>query len=218
MAVVRICSLEDLDELASLIEQLRDGTAPMSSAPVVKKNSLAREPLPRSVAASPSPAAKLDSQENGESSNGHHAASVVAKPAAVLTADTAQQVWQQALGLLSADSMISDFAGEVSEVSVDELGRMVLVFGNDFARSQCEKPAKREHFEAALANVTGGHVGLVFQARKRVDAPTAVAAPAATRRQQQADVATQPFVKKALELFGGDPHRIRYVAPPEEKQ
>jgi hypothetical protein len=114
--------------------------------------------------------------------------------------------------------MISDFAGEVSEVNVDELGRLVLVFGNDFASNQCEKSAKREHFETALENVTGGRVGLVFQARKRVDAPAAVAPPAATRRQRQADVAAQPFVKKALELFDVDPHRMRYVPPTEEKK
>jgi hypothetical protein len=114
--------------------------------------------------------------------------------------------------------MISDFADEVSEVSVDEQGRLILVFSNDFARSQCEKPAKREHFEAALASAAGGQVSLVFQARKRVDVPAAaVPAPAATRRQQQADVAAQPFVKKALELFDADPHRIRYVPPFEEK-
>ena len=94
----------------------------------------------------------------------------------------------------------------------------MLVFPNDFVRGQCEKPAKRDLFEAALGNVTGGHVALVFQARKRVDPPTAVAAPAAVRRQQQADVAAQPFVKRALELFDGDPHRIRYVPPSEDKQ
>ena len=218
MAVVRICSLEDLDELASLIEQLRDGAAPAAGAPTVKKNSLAREPLARPMMSPPSPAPRVASPTSYEATNGQHALPVAAVPAVRLTSENAQEVWQQALGLLSADSMISDFADEVCEVSVDELGRLVLVFGNEFARNQCEKPAKREHFEAALANVTGGQVGLVFHARKRVDPPAAVAAPAATRRQQQADVAAQPFVKKALELFDADPHRIRYIAPPEEKQ
>jgi DNA polymerase-3 subunit gamma/tau len=217
IAVVRVCSLEDLDELASLIEQLREGTAPASGAPAIKKNSLVREPLARPVGPPPSPAPQVERQTDNESTNGQHAPPV-AGSAIVLTEQNAQEVWQQALGLLSADSMISDFADEVSEVSVDELGRLVLVFSNEFARNQCEKPAKREHFEAALTNVTGGRVGLVFQARKRAKAPAAVAAPTATRRQQQADMAAQPFVKKALELFDVDPHRIRYVPPPEEKQ
>jgi DNA polymerase-3 subunit gamma/tau len=218
MAIVRICSLEDLDELASLIEQLREGTAPAASTPAVKKNSLAREPLARSIAPAPSPAPQVEPPANGAAANGHQGPAAAEALAVKLTTDNAQEVWQQALGLLSADSMISDFADEVSEVNVDDMGRLVLVFSTDFARNQCEKPAKREHFEAALANVTGGHVPLVFQARKRVDAPAAVAPPAAARRQQQADVAAQPFVKKALELFDGDPHRIRYVPPAEEKQ
>jgi DNA polymerase III subunit gamma/tau len=215
MAVVRICNLEDLDELASLIEQLRNG-ATAASTPEVKKNSLAREPDARAVTSPPSPTVQVEPQANRESTNGHRVSP--SAPGVSLTTDNAQQVWQQALGLLSADSMTSDFAGEVSEVSVDEMGRLVLVFSSDFARNQCEKPARREHFEAALASVTGGQVGLVFQARKRVDAPATVVAPAVTRRQQQADVAAQPFVKKALELFDSDPHRIRYVPPPEEKQ
>jgi DNA polymerase III subunit gamma/tau len=220
MAIVRICSLEDLDELAGLIEQLRDGTVE-PGGPAVKKNSPAREPLTRPVTTPPSPAPNIQSQDNHlsqpspEATNGHHSAT--AAPAIGVSPENVQQIWQQALGLLSTDSLISDFAEQVSEVNVDELGRLVLVFPNDFVRSQCEKPAKRDLFEAALANVTGGRVPLVFQSRKRVDAPAAAAAPVASRRQQQADVAAQPFVKKALELFDGDPHRIRYVPPAEEK-
>lgn len=216
MAIVRICHLDNLDELTSVIEQLREG-AMEPGATAVKKNSLAREPRPaRAISPPPSPA------PNGQSAISSETATGQAKPvatAAVLTAENVQEVWQQALGLLATDSLVSDIAAqEVSEVKVDDRGRLVLVCSNDFVRSQCEKPSNRSHFEAALAEVTGGQVGLVFEARKRDNQPVAVVAPAVSRRQQQADVAAQPFVKKALELFESDPHSIRYIPPPEEKQ
>jgi len=219
MAVVRICSLENLDDLSSLIEQLREGTLTTSTS-AVKKNSNASAPIsrPRTSSpqiATPSPALAVDSDQSVPATNGHHEEPEAAVPTLALTSENVQQVWKQALGFLAADSLVSDFAEQISEVSVDEIGRLVLVFPNDLLRGQCEKPAKRTHFESALESVTGGRVPMVFQSRKRVDAPTVAVAPAPSRRQQQADVATQPFVKKALELFDGDQHRIRYVPPAE---
>jgi DNA polymerase-3 subunit gamma/tau len=224
MAVVRICHLENLDELASLIEQLRDGNWEPSTAPAVKKNfPVSQRPVTAApIASSPSPVMAATSEPNVVETNGHHAETIstapvmVTRPAVAISPDNIEEVWKEALGHLAADSLIADFATEVSDVAVDSAGRLVLTFPNDLLRAQCEKPAKRSHFEAALANVTGGPVPLVFQTRRRVDAPTAPAVPAAAaRRQQQADVAAQPFVKKALELFEGDPHRIRYVPPAE---
>jgi hypothetical protein len=223
MAVVRVCHLENLDELASLIEQLRDGNWEPSAAPPVKKNSPASSRAVSSAStdtvASPAPSAA--SEVSAVETNGHHAEPIAAEPAVAprlalaISADNVEQIWKEALGHLAEDSLIADFATEVSDVAVDAAGRMVLTFPNDLLRAQCEKPAKRSHFEAALAKVTGVPVPLLFQTRRRVDAPAVAASAAPSRRQQQADVAAQPFVKKALELFDGDPHRIRYVPPAE---
>jgi len=53
----------------------------------------------------------------------------------------------------------------------------------------------------------------VFRASARVDSAQPVAAPKQSRRQQQAEVAAEPFVRKAMELFDGDPSRLRFVPP-----
>ena len=45
-------------------------------------------------------------------------------------------------------------------------------------------------------------------------APTSAPAPK-SRRQQQADVAQQPFVRKAMELFDAEPGKLRYTPPSE---
>jgi DNA polymerase III subunit gamma/tau len=216
MAVVRICGLENLDDVASLIEQLRSGTV-VASVPAIKKNSLASPAIRRPVNAGESSVTSAPVSADGEAvtaPNGHHAEPSSTAPNVRITSDNVAQVWQEALSYLSADGLVSDFAEQIHEVSIDEQGRLVLVFPNDLARAQCEKPSKREHFESALAKSTGGKVSLVFQSRKRIEAAASPPpAPAASRRQQQADVAAQPFVKKALELFEGDPHRIRYIPP-----
>ncbi|MCH7751871.1 MAG: hypothetical protein IH898_06920, partial [Planctomycetes bacterium] len=49
----------------------------------------------------------------------------------------------------------------------------------------------------------------------RVDAAEKTTPPPASRRQQQLEIASQPFVQKAMELFDGDPARLCYV-PPED--
>jgi hypothetical protein len=206
--------MENLDELASLLEQLRDGTADLS-APAVKKNSVAnaRPVNVAPAAAQVSPALPGESPPEVAATNDHKPEPAVSVPAVALTADNVEQVWKQALDSLTG--IIAENASHVDEVSLDATGRLQITFSNTFYRDACERPANRARLEAALAEACGQRVPLVFQARQRVDAPAAAAPPAPSRRQQQADVAAQPFVKKALELFDGDPHKIRYIPPTE---
>ncbi|MDZ4659412.1 MAG: DNA polymerase III subunit gamma/tau [Bythopirellula sp.] len=217
MAVVRICSLENLDELASLIEQLRDGTWD-ASGPAVKKNSPASPAMTRTVnspnsASAISPALSVESREVATETNGHPPEPDATAAAIALTAENVEQVWKQALELLTG--IVAENASHVDEVSVDSGGRLQIMFSDAFYRDACERPGNRTRLEAALQEVCGQRVPMVFQARQRVDAPAVAVASAPSRRQQQADVAAQPFVKKALELFGGEPHTIRYVPPAE---
>lgn len=212
MALVRLCSLENLDDLASLVAGLQEGMLNLPE-PSVKKNSLDSHSNGPVTAA----AIKAASLPN---SNGN---AVAAKSAAVvsevsLTNQNVQGIWKQALESLSSDSLILDLVEQLEEVCLDEAGRVVLVFPNDLLRGQCEKPARRSVLESAIEDVTGCKVSLVFQTRKRIDGPTQTgASPVNLRRQQQTDVAAQPFVRKALELFDGDSQGMRYI-PPASKE
>jgi DNA polymerase III subunit gamma/tau len=110
MAVVRICHLENLDELASLIEQLREGNWEPSAASAVKKNSPAN-PRPvnsPAIPQSPAPGPPIEIESESEPTNGHVAASP--SPAISLAADNVERVWKEALGQLAADSLIADFS------------------------------------------------------------------------------------------------------------
>ena len=79
----------------------------------------------------------------------------------------------------------------------------------------CEKPNNRSRLEKALEEACGQRVPLQMVTNTRVDPVEVKTPPRPSRRQQQMEIAAQPFVQKAMELFDGDPARLRYV-PPEE--
>jgi len=226
MAVVRVCHLADLDELATLIGELKQSSGELS-LPAVKKNGVTNVP-PQRAGASPPPAAPAtvvedDTARSESPSIGgepvENATPMVATstgdepkgPAAPLSAENVDTIWKEVLGSLSG--MVADFAAEANKVSVDEKGRLVVSFSQEFHREVCEKPGNRSRLESAIQTVCGQEVPLMFHTLARVDAAQPTASPRQSRRQQQAEVATQPFVRKAMELFDGDPSRLRYVPP-----
>ncbi|MCG8448348.1 MAG: hypothetical protein MI725_02055, partial [Pirellulales bacterium] len=131
-----------------------------------------------------------------------------------LSPDNVEVVWKRTLDSLSG--LLMDHAAEADEVAVDEQGRLVLRFAESFHRDFCERANNRTRLEKALEQACGKQVRLVMQTRNRVDAVEPPPSKPKSRRQQLADVAAQPFVQKAMELFDGDPSRLRYV-PPEEQ-
>jgi DNA polymerase-3 subunit gamma/tau len=223
MALVRVCHLENLDELADLLAQLREQASGLTPSPVgnVKKNLLRNEtqsaseltPATRPPASSPSPFAGAQTSGHQDESGSTVATAPLATPRVnLLTNENVEVVWKQALESLQGN-MVGENAAHVEEVLLDSAGRLVVSFSNDFYRDFCDRPANRIRLEGALAEVCGAKVPLVLLVSKRVVESTSEPPPAVSQRQRQTDVASQPFVKKALELFEGDPSRVRYVAP-----
>jgi len=212
MAVVRICHLENLDDLAALIDQLKQPGATLAASQPTKKNEVAsqtsRSAAPpsrpaRAAPHSPAPATPAPSTAVAEPT--------VAGAPTPLSAENVEEIWKRSLDSLTG--LVADHAAAADEVSVDDSGRLVVSFGEVFHRDYCEKPANRGRLEAALEEICGARVLLVLQTQTRVDAAAAPAVPRPSRRQQQLEIASQPFVQKAMELFDGDPARLRYVPP-----
>ncbi len=216
MALVRLCQLENLDDLASLVAQVKSGAAATSQVSPVKKN-VAPKPQPkpsppqRAEASSPSIAgvATVTAVEDGAANPAPSTGRVA------LAVDNVESIWQQVLGNLSG--MVMEHAATADEISVDAQGRLVVSFSESFHRDVCERPANRKRLEQALRDVCGDGAGFVLSSHKRTDVAAKPVARPPTRRQQQAEIATQPFVQRAMELFDGDPSRLRYV-PPNEKR
>jgi DNA polymerase-3 subunit gamma/tau len=238
MALVRICRLQDLDDVAGLIEQLKSGdvgapggakpqampravapAAAPSTMPPAKKNAIADpqvEPAPvqpRALPGGSPPAAQSSAIENGLRGDPPAEPGAEAPPAAdpitiALDEQSAEPIWKRTLDRLTG-SLVDSAAA--ANISVDGAGKLVASFPNEFFRNECQRNLAR--IQAALAEICGRQVGLVLTTHKDPAGVSPSARP--TLKQQQADLATQPFVKRAMELFDVEPGRMR-VTPSEK--
>jgi DNA polymerase-3 subunit gamma/tau len=233
MAIVRICHLPDLDDLASLVEQLKNGEVDGPAA-APKKNEPLRAPLtpptyrpaangvPARTAAESAPNRRLDPAPPERSSQPETSgASLAAEKTCSLDADSVELVWKHALERLAG--VTADCAACATKLSLDGQGRLVASFpeSQKFARDSCLRPANLSRLEAALSEVCGGRVGLVLTTHPEpaADAGAAQArSPRQSSKPQQVNAAAEPFVQRAVELFDGDSSRLRYVAPTDQNQ
>ncbi len=229
MAIVRVCHLDELDELATLIAELKESSgklsAPEKKSPALKKNlnapvqSLRRTEAPLPAAAPQGDAARpsLAAKTTSEAIEAPTVVAVAEEPQSSptpLAPDQVEQIWKQTLDSLTG--MLADHAAEADDVAVDASGRLVVSFSENFHREFCERSGNRSRLETALQTVCGLPVSLMLHTQARVASAQPAVAPRQSRRQQQAEIAAQPFVQKAMKLFDGDPNRLRYVPPNHE--
>ncbi len=213
LALVRICQLEDLEELPTLIAQLQ-GIEPPSQVG-------RRAPLPSGVAAGASavvstppaaPAAKkkadLAECPPLEPVTSHEPADEP-RQRIVLNEDNAASIWDQVvakLGSISADS-----ARNYSRIAISAPNTLVVYLkpGYTFAKAVCERPDQLAQFQRALAELTGEAVVVQFAVEEApVATEPAVVVRVVTAQQRLMEVAEHPMVRRASELFGADPIRV----------
>jgi hypothetical protein len=196
MAIVRICHLENLDDLATLAQSLRGGTLsapnPSPAAPVKKK---VDEPI-RGVSASlPDP---------GKAGLDEPAAAPIA-----LTPESVASMWQQALATMN--DMVADQAGLCDHVSLAGPRKLVVAFKPKYAafKQSCERPEQAAKLERAVAAIVGEPVRVEFTV---IDGPQdADPAPpprGVSSRQLMAEKSQHPLVRRAIELFDATPIRV----------
>ncbi|RIK87967.1 MAG: DNA polymerase III subunit gamma/tau [Planctomycetota bacterium] len=211
MALVRICHLQDLDDIAVLIEQLNGGGAQGAKPQAGLGDASRGSARPEVATAAGSAAASVERLGNERGAE---------PPAAVrarLSPESVEAVWREAVARLSG--IAADCAAVATRLSVDAQGRLVASFpeGQKFARDACLRPANLSRLEAAVAEVAGGRVGVVLTTHHDPRESAAAAPRRPSPKQLQADVAAEPFVQRAMELFDGDASRLRYVAAPSDK-
>ena len=217
MAVVRICHLEDLDDLATLLGELRDSSESAPTKQLAKKNAATNGrvnsvvPAPPPVATQPSP----DAQPRAESAetDSSEPIEVVSAETIPLNSENLETIWSRAVDSLKG--ILQEQAAEAKEINLDDQGRLVLGFSSGFHKDVFERPNNRKKLEKALSDVCGAKVPLHMDVMERTDEPSQAVPRPKSRREKMADLASQPFVKRAMELFDTDPSRLHYV-PPEE--
>ena len=207
LAVVRICHLQELDELPELIAQLRagQGAAPTGATPG------------RQTASPQTPVAAGREKKNVEPP-----VDVVTQPAksdadgdapdtALALDDTsAESVWRAALQQVSV--MTAAQAKLFRSVTTEGPGRLVVTFPAQYAlaKSFCERPENTSRLEQALHEVTGRTVRVRFANDGSAEAAQAEPTPANRPSSQQRlqEVMENPVVRRVHELFGATPLKV----------
>lgn len=217
MALVRLAHLDDLDELAAAVAQLR-ASEPESAD--VKKNGSPPAPAPRRVPPAPAepPSPRPTSPANSRSDTVERVDPPAAAPPTPVSLTTAvvKRAWGQATANL--EGLLASQAEQAHDVRLADDGSVVVSFAADhhFSKDMCEQPTNRQELERSLGAEVGGPVSLKFEIDRsaQVAAEDAPPKPRATsKRQLQAEVAERPFVARAMELFAADASKLR-VSPP----
>ncbi len=206
MAMVRACHLENLDELASLVAQVRDG-APTPPA--------AGRGAARPAMAAPAPPAggeKKNAPSNGAPVTPAASSSAAASPTPPaargieLTAESAPGIWRGALELLTG--LTSDFARYAAGVAISAPNRLVVSFPENynFQRQQCERPEHKQKIDEAIRAVVGAPVAVVLEssAPVREEAPAENVRRGVSRQQRIAELRSHPLVSEAITLFDAE--------------
>jgi len=229
VAIVRICKLDDLDQLPNLVAQLRGGSAavppsgarplprpytPPAPSPYMgssegdqkKTTDLTPSAPPSPYASSPAPGSFVPQGPAAPST----AAPQPAPRAAALpfTPENIKQIWAQALGKL--EDMTADHLRQAESVAISGPNRLVIRFPRryTFAKQNCDRPDRRAKLSEALASVTGLTIAIDTELlpEGHVSPGAAAQRPAqpTNRRQKFRDAERSPLVRMAMEIFDGE--------------
>ncbi len=203
LALVRICHLEELDELPELITQLRDGQPRSSAGPAARGGEVRGK---KNVDAGLAPEVRPAAPEPPAPAPADPRATVA------LSNETAAEVWREALKRVS---VMAAAQGELFDRAATEgPGRLVVSFGPEYAlaKSFCERPEHAGKFEQALQEVTGQTVRVRFagggsgkEAAPRDAGPATRPSPP---QQRLKEVMENPVIRRVHELFGAAPLRV----------
>ena len=225
LALVRVCSLENLSELSNLVAHLETvlrsepsgggsggaisgshggSASPGGVGPSAKKKS--------ETELTPGPTPRDKESESPLIHQVPHARSspqVLGVPL-VLTAENAQEVWGQVLS--KTTGMLADHARHFAHVAISAPNRLVVSFraGYTFCKSACERPDNKARLEQVLATLIGQPVMLEFTVQEdaRTEPVPQPTAKTVSPHQRLLQVAQHPMVMRAAELFGANPVRI----------
>jgi DNA polymerase-3 subunit gamma/tau len=213
MAIVRLCQLPDLEELAEAAHRLREAAAADPGAPKKKAPVELSRPTPPPVAASQAPPSSNDSSLATAVAPAETPAVVAvstsesappaAKVSAPLSATEAPHLWRRALARI--DGLLGDHAGIASGVAISGPNLLVVQFEAkyNFSKEFCERPAETEKLRAAVAEAAGQAVALRFDVVATPAGEGASGPPrrSSSKRERLAERSQHPLAKRLGEVF-----------------
>ena len=242
LALVRIATLEQLDGVVGLLQQLADGTvaAPVADPKPAAQKKRADEP-PVEAAVTSRPAEVVDVQdsdqdmEEGQPVEDPISASPVESesdtdtdtekvvepavaedvsvPTTPLETGREERIWGEVTGQIS--DLLREHVERVDRVAISGPNRLDLVFPAeyDFHKRFCERPEVMKRLEQLLQDVTGGVVQVRLILEETETAEATTEAPATEESTVEAD----PMVEEAQNVFGATVERVVPVNRPASK-
>ena len=217
-ALVRISLLEDLQQIADLISDLRSGQTPAPSkkkrrpeANVVAQDKTrqadasGRAKLPEEPTAEP-PAVSVPRDDHAPPA-AHQAAPPPSSAApANLTPsgiENSDALWLATIDRL--EGIAADHASQFESTANFAPNRLAVTFPAMYTSSMsfCQRPERQGEIEKILSEVAGKKLKLEFAIRED-GGHVAPPKPAISARQRERQVSQQPFVQRAMELFSAD--------------
>jgi DNA polymerase-3 subunit gamma/tau len=218
MALIRICRLEDLEQLASLAAQLRQPpgiTAARSTPPAAAVPKASQPPRPQSD--SPPQKKNEVAAESGDSPP--------AKPAEQppLELAAARSAWTQALAALSdSGDMAADLGKLAADVAISGPNILAVLFPHQYTyqRSACERPDRKARLEDAVSAAAGQTVRLEFKLggsapSRETERPVPTAPTLVQKAQRRREMERHPLVRQAMELFDVE---VEHVSEPTRSE
>ena len=207
IALVRVCQLEDLDQLPALLAQVRDGTLATVSAAAPRANLSAAKPIsapPPASTAIPAPEVQKKTPGAGPAAeNGSD--DTHGRP--VLTPESLPAIWKEALA--GIEDMTRDFAAKADAVAISGPNRVLASFRKGYNKEQCQRPERRARLEQALSRLVGSPVQVDFELLPEMPGVSGVvdsAMPSAGQSRAQRHKAAERnlLVRQAIEMFDGE--------------
>ncbi len=245
VAVVRICHLENVEELGRLLVELDrgptestagqaaggQGAPAASSRPASASSRLdtsASAPVRAAQAAgaekktrrSPPPVAGRDGTAGIPATDDAPRQTAASAPTAVsaedlppLKPEQVKRIWQQALEEMG--DMTADYARKCTDVAISAPNRLVARFSSGYTVEACSRAERKARLEETLSRVAGRPVRVDFEVVPETPRPARSGTVPVSRRQRMRQLESHPFVREAMELFGGE--LTRADAPPKPK-
>ena len=236
ISLVRICQIEDLQQLATLIAQVggggpRPATAkPSPVAPPAKPQPPHQqppsappsgqhtpptqppdEPVPAKPAATENTTSAPATSETTGPENTEPVNTGTARQLEIHSGNV-EAIWKEVLSQL--EDMTSDFARFYDRVSVSASNRLVVSFqaGYSFKKESCERVDRKAKIEKTLSQIVGRPmlVDLAVLPEEIQESPTQQ--PTKSRRQRMRETEANPLVSKALEVFDAEVQRVEEPA------
>ncbi|MCA9163358.1 MAG: DNA polymerase III subunit gamma/tau [Planctomycetales bacterium] len=213
MALVRICRLENLDQLAGLIAAVEKGVAiggPTASSRPQASSGAAISSSPPSASRDPLPPESANTAQKKTTDLGVEAAETpqTAPPKREISTHSVGDLWTQMIDRM--EDLTADDLRQVVRFATPAPNRIVAFFpaGYTLLKEKCERSDRKSVVERTLSQLAGQPVRVEFELEAAKSAPAPTARPPVNLRQLQRDVEQHRLIQDAKTLFDCEITRI----------